>query len=173
MGRCWGHGLRALVVAGVMLGGCTIDFGVGNENANGNTNQNANDNIGTSGQLVVRFRNYLTAEAVRTQFYASTEPLGTIPDDLFVEENLVTANIGLAGSGLLEPLSEDSIALTCTGDITVGTLGGEVLDPESGEVLGQGEMRWVEEAPLGLCGGVVTINYIQDEDGYDARITIE
>lgn len=112
--------------------------------------------------VTVRFRNSTLDEAVDVEFYVANELLANIPDDLFVSQNLFTASLGVAGTGIVTPLREDVITLPCSLDLTIGTLGGRFLDNETGEVRGQGVRRWLEERPLGLCGAVVTFEYAGD-----------
>ena len=113
--------------------------------------------------VTLRFRNSTLDEAVDVEFYATNEPLANIPDDLFVPQNLVTASLGVAGTGIVTPLREDLITFPCSLDLTIGTLGGRFLDNETGEARGQGVRRWLEERPLGLCGTVVTFEYAGDD----------
>lgn len=113
--------------------------------------------------VTLRFRNSTFDEAVDIEFYATNEPLANIPDDLFVPENLFTASLGVAGTGIVTPLREDVITFPCSVDLTIGTLGGRFLDNETGELRGQGMRRWLEERPLGLCGAIVTFEYAGDE----------
>ena len=110
-------------------------------------------------RVTLRFVNQTATLAVDVQFYSSNEPLGVIPDELFVEANLVTRGIGLAGQGILGPGMSDDITFPCTPDLTVGTLGGEFTDAETGDLRGTGVSRWAQEGSLSLCGSVVTFEY--------------
>jgi hypothetical protein len=116
--------------------------------------------------VLVRFRNQSTGPAVEVEFFASNAQLSSVPEDLFVDANRVVTNIGLAGQGILAPGEADFVTLPCSDHLTMGTTGGRFLDRESGEPRGQGQPRWIQHAPLGLCGAAVTINYQQDGDAY-------
>ena len=123
--------------------------------------------------VTVRFRNLAVAEAVDVEFYATNEPLENLPDSLFVAENLVTANIEVAGTGIVQPSRQDTIELPCASSLTVGTRGGSFLENESGEPRGTGVARWAQEAPLGLCGSVVTFEFSGSEGEFTTTLTID
>ena len=132
---------------------------------------------GTGGEAVaeivtIRFRNLTVEEAVDVEFYASQNPMANLPDDLLVEENLVTASIGIAGTGIVQPLEEDVIEFPCEAGLTIGTRGGEFLDNETGEPRGMGEPRWAQEGPLALCGAVVTFEFAGDGVEFATALTI-
>ncbi len=122
--------------------------------------------------VTIRFRNFAVTEAVNVEFYASNNPLAEIPDDLFVEENLVTSSIGVAGTGILEPLSEDTLDFLCTGDLVLGSLGGSFLDNETGDQLGEGEPRWAQDSALELCGREVLFEFSSVAGEFSVRISI-
>ena len=112
----------------------------------------------------VRFLNLTASNAVDVEFFATNEPIATLPDDLFLPANRITASIGVAGTGILEPANQDTIDFPCTPTLTLGTLGGSFVDNETGEPLGMGTARWAQEQPLGLCGGVVTFVYSKNNE---------
>ena len=116
----------------------------------------------------IRFLNLTSANAVDVEFYASNEPVATLPDDLFVPANRITASIGVAGTGILQPANQDTIGFPCTSTLTLGTLGGSFVDNETGEPHGTGTARWIQEQPLGLCGGIVTFVYSRNDELDDA-----
>lgn len=116
----------------------------------------------------VRFLNLTSANAVDVEFYASNEPVATLPEDLFVPANRITASIGVAGTGILQPANQDAIDFPCTPTLTLGTQGGSFVDNETGEPRGMGTARWAQEQPLGLCGGVVTFVYSSNDEQDDA-----
>ncbi|MCH7838657.1 MAG: hypothetical protein IID38_00265 [Planctomycetes bacterium] len=123
-------------------------------------------------EVLVRFVNLTADDAVNIQFHATNTKLVAVPDDLFVEENLITRDLGLAGSGLLAPRTQDEITFPCTDELTLGTLRGEFLDAQTGDVRGNGVRRWAREAPLGLCGFVVTFEFDRDGDDVVTRIKL-
>lgn len=112
--------------------------------------------------VAIRFRNLTADEAVDVEFHATNESLQDLPDDLFVAENLVTTSVGVAGTGIIQPWQQDAIEFPCTANLTIGTRGGSFTDSESGEPRGVGTPRWAQEGPLGLCGAVVTFDFIGD-----------
>ena len=89
-----------------------------------------------------------------------------------MDENRTSANIGVAGTGILQPLHTDEILFPCTADLVIGTTGGTFIDNDTGEVRGNGEMRWVQDAAVGLCGRSVTIGFGPVEDGFITRVSI-
>ena len=122
--------------------------------------------------VTIRFRNLTVNEAIDVEFHASALPLMTLPDDLLVVENLVTASIGVAGTGIIQPLSEDMIQYSCSPGLTIGTAGGSFMDYETGEPRGSGTPRWVEEGPLALCGGVVTFEFAGEGTDSSTILTV-
>lgn len=122
--------------------------------------------------VTIRFRNLTASEAVHVEFYATTQPLGVLPDDLFLPEHLVTASIGIAGTGIIPPQQPDVIEFPCTPTLTIGTLGGTFVDVESGEPRGQGVPRWAQEGPLGLCGSMVTFDFSGDPTAFGTTLSI-
>jgi len=122
--------------------------------------------------VTIRFRNLAVDEAVNVEFYATNDPLVALPDDLFVEANLVTVSIGIAGMGLLEPLSEDTLEFPCTEHLVVGTLGGTFLDNETGERRGAGVTRWAENVALGLCGHKILFEFVNEFGTFTTRVAI-
>lgn len=126
----------------------------------------------TAGEVLIRFRNFSPIDAVNVEFFATNETLGTVPDDLFVEDYRTNANIGVAGTGILEPAHSDAIVLPCTEDLVIGTTGGTFSDNDTGEVRGTGDRRWAQAKALGLCGRAVTFEFAPDNAGFITRITI-
>ena len=123
----------------------------------------------------VRFLNLTASNAVNVEFFASNEPIATLPEDLFLPANRITASIGVAGTGIIQPASQDTIDFPCTPTLTLGTMGGSFVDNETGEPRGIGTARWAQEQPLGLCGGSVTFVYSRNddqEDGFRTRMFI-
>ncbi len=115
---------------------------------------------------------FADTEAVNVEFYSATGPLATLPDDLFVEENLVTVDIGVAGTGILEPFDTDSLLLPCGSELIIGTTGGTFSDNGSGEVRGTGDARWIQASAVGFCGREVVFDYIGVADGFLTQLTV-
>ncbi len=168
-------GLACLAAAG-----CSATIADGDGRQNGNQNRNVNENSASSNanrnsdsapgddEVRVVFRNFST-EAVNVQFYATNSALTSLPDDLFVDANLVTVSIGLAGSALLGPAQMDTIFFECTDNLVIGTGGGAFLDDESGEMVGQGPQRYARQGPQFSCGASIVYTY--DEDGSEFTVT--
>jgi hypothetical protein len=128
---------------------------------------------GTAVETVrIDFWNLSRTAAVDVEFFAANEPLATLPDDLWVPAYRVTASVGVAGTGILEPGNQDSIEFACMPGLTVGTAGGRFLDNETGEFIGSGTARWVQEQPLGLCGSTVTLVFTSNDNGLVTRLYV-
>lgn len=152
-------GLAAAVV------GCSLDMTAGMLPP-GDGTQVADD------MVRIRFKNLTIREAVDVEFYATNKPLENLPVDLFVAESLLTENIGVAGTGIIQPWRQDVIELPCTIDLTIGTRGGSFIDNESGEPRGVGTARWAQEGPLGLCGSTVTFEFSGREGDFTTTLTV-
>ena len=122
--------------------------------------------------VTIRFRNLAVDEAVNVEFYATHGPVTDLPDDLFVEQNLITENVGIAGTGILEPLREDTLSYPCSDQLVIGTLGGTFLDNETGELRGHGVARWAQDVALELCGRRVLIEYSYELGTFGTRIAV-
>ncbi len=120
----------------------------------------------------VRFWNLTGSEAVDVEFFATNQPLVHLPDDLFVAANRITASVGVAGTGIIQPVSQDTIEFPCSPALTIGTAGGSFIDNETGELHGMGTARWAQEGPLGLCGGTVTFLFLTQEDQFTTKLFV-
>ena len=162
--------LARVCVLLLVLSGCSTDFftidPVNNDSPDANSSPLGSD------EVLVRFRNFADTEAVNVEFYSATGPLATLPDDLFVEENLVTVDIGVAGTGILEPFDTDSLLLPCGSELIIGTTGGTFSDNGSGEVRGTGDARWIQASAVGFCGREVVFDYIGVADGFLTQLTV-
>jgi hypothetical protein len=152
--------------AGNTTGGQATVFGSNNGIVNSDEEQ------GRGATVTVRFANITPDAAVDVQFFALQKRDALLPDELFVEENAITRDIGLAGTGILPPAVTDSIEVPCGSDLIIGTQGGIFSDAQTGDVLGLGDSRWLEEIPLGLCGSIVTLEFAPAGDGYASRVLI-
>lgn len=169
--------LAALFVLTTGLSGCGLDITRDMSLGLGDTVTQPADDLAQSPEpsatmVTVRFRNLALTEAVNVEYYATNTTLTTIPDDLFVAENLVTSSIGVAGTGILEPLSEDTLDFPCTSDLVLGSLGGSFLDNETGDLLGEGEPRWAQDSALELCGREVLFEFSSVAGEFSVRISI-
>jgi hypothetical protein len=119
------------------------------------------------------FRNQSTLSAVEVSFYAATGPLESLPDDLFVEANLITSGIGVAGTGIIQPQQFDFLdGFECSENLIIGTSGGRFLDNDTGEERGQGQARWVAASSVGFCGRAVTFTFSDEGDEFTTQVSI-
>lgn len=145
-----------MAIGAMTSGGCAFDM------AEGDVLRPIEVDVSVQNVVTVRFRNFSLIEAVHVEFFASTTVLQNLPDDLFVPENSVTASIGVAGTGIIVPLSEDVLDFPCADGLILGTTGGSFVDNETGASLGVGMSRWAQEGPLALCGHTVTFEYFSE-----------
>jgi len=159
-------------VASAALGlGCPIDLAA-IDSLDDQTDEPAPSQDPTPRTVTVHFRNLAVEDAVDVQFHVSNDPVDALPDGLFVAHNAVATGIGIAGTGILEPLREDSLELPCADGLVLGTAGGAFLDNESGELRGSGAARWVEDAPIGLCGRSVLFEFVNEFGTFTTRVSI-
>jgi hypothetical protein len=156
------------VAAGLWLAGCSIELGPGSD---ADPAPNPSDDRPVE-KVAVRFRNLTQTEAIDVEFYFSPQLLDILPDDLFQDAYRVRANIGVAGTGILVPKSQDVLEFECGDHVTLGTTGGTFLDNETGEPRGTGVPRWAQNGPLNLCGHIVTIDFMAAGEGFETAIRL-
>lgn len=122
--------------------------------------------------VTIAFRNLATTDAVNVEFHTTTDPAATPPQDLFVDANKITANVGVAGTGLLIPGATDVLEVPCDANLVIGTAGGAFVDNETGEATGRGVPRWLDETSAGLCGAIVGFTFSASGDTFLASIEI-
>lgn len=122
--------------------------------------------------VTIRFANLSFTEAVHVDFYATNVPILNLPEELFVPANIITASVGVAGTGVVEARSTDEIKFPCTVNLSLGTTGGRFIDNESGEAKGLGTARWLQEGPLAVCDGVVIFAYRSETTGFDTTVAV-
>jgi hypothetical protein len=116
----------------------------------------------------------LTTATVEAEVFVSTNALENPTEDLFVSENEFTDMVGIAATGLLAPLSSDDVEIPCTADLVVGTAGGRFLDNETGELLGTGTQRVLQQGLVFDCGARVTLLYRSEgDDVFTVDISLE
>lgn len=155
----------------ILFPGCsiTLDPPAGNPSDDGAPGEVPN----AQAFVTVHFRNFAETDAVDVEFYMTDQPLAVVPDDLFVDAFRLRAGIGVAGTGIIEPLSEDVAEFPCGPGLLLGTAGGRFLDNESGDPQGFGTPRWAEEAALGFCGGAISLDFIKRGNGtFDTVVQI-
>jgi len=159
-------------IIGIAAGGCDSLLNDIAEFADTTRTAPDSEVAGPADQFVtIAFRNLANADAVNVEFYTTTTPPENLPEGLFTEENLVTASLGVAGTGLLIPGATDVLEIPCNGNLIVGTAGGEFLDNETGETTGRGVPRWLEATSTGLCGAIVGFTF--DVNGDTFITTVE
>ena len=124
-----------------------------------------------SGQIRVQLVND-SDYAVAVQLYA-TDQTGDAATVLFVEDNLITANVGFAGTGLLPAGEDDEILLNCDSAVMVGTLGGEFVDADTGEVQGTGQQRVLEQDLQFVCTETITLTYRENDDDFSTTLRLD
>ncbi len=165
--------LTGVFVTSVALAGCSA--GPASEGAQGpsdNANSpgdNANSTVPGDASVLVRFMNETNA-VVEAQFHATLDAIGGSAESLFVPQNLVTDDIGVAGTGLLIPRSADTIEWHCSDGLVVGVAGGRFLDPDSGAELGAGTSRIIQQGLVFDCGAAITFTY--QETGYGFTVSV-
>ena len=165
------RGCVAVAMGGLVVGvaggltGCSVDVSAG-------LALPGDDIEAAPAVVTIRFRNFSLETAVNVEFHATNDPLDILPDDLFVADNLVTASVGVAGTGIIQPLSIDVIEFPCTDDLTIGTAGGTFLNNDTGDVIGVGIPRWVGEGQIGLCGSLVTFDFSRRADQFTTDLRV-
>lgn len=124
------------------------------------------------GVVFISFSNLSPTEAVDVQFHATNDPLTVLPDDLFVEATAASAGIGVAGTGIIQPLDDDLIIFPCTANLSMGTAGAIFLDNDSGETRGVAAMRWLQDRPLNLCGRLVAFEFAGTEGNFTVSVSV-
>lgn len=123
--------------------------------------------------VLVRFYNLSMVDAVDVQFHAAEGPLGDVDNELFVEANRVTGQVGVAGTGLLEPGDRDVVNVPCAVGLIIGTQGGAFIGNETGAPQGMGQLRWAAEGAQFSCGAVITFYFTSTSDGYETQMHID
>lgn len=166
--------LLPLLAALIPLGSAGCDFVPGpNGNGDVDTNGDSGEPQPTPGPTVtIRFAN-LTELAVLADVYVSTNGADRTPEALFVDANRLIDGVGLASTGVLVPDSSDSVDAPCTEGMVVATTGGVFRDPNTGEDLGTGAQRILEEGLVFDCGAEITFVYRLEDDGYTVIVTLD
>jgi hypothetical protein len=141
------------------------------DGSNGDNGSDGNGSSVASDRVRVRFVNR-TTWALDVQFYAAPET-GDPATALFIEANRITTDIGFAGSGLLPVLDTDEILLDCANAQMIGTLGGEFLDPETGEASGTGQQRSLTIDQQFTCQETITFIYKMDGETFQTSILVD
>ena len=100
-----GHGWNRPFSIGFVMGLGALTFGGCSIELAEDVSRPIDEDVPARNVVTVRFRNFSLIEAVHVEFFASTTALSNLPDDLFLPENSVTSSIGVAGTGIIVPLS--------------------------------------------------------------------
>ena len=73
---------------------------------------------------------------------------------------------------MLVPNSTDSVQVACVADMLVATTGGVFRDPDSGEDLGTGPERILQEGLVFDCGAEITFVYRMVDDEFTVVVTL-
>jgi hypothetical protein len=164
--RLWKSALTSIITIACV--GCTVSTH-DNQNGNANNHEPPPDDQPGLNSVRIQFRN-LGTNAVDTQFYAADGPFDQLPDDLIVPENLIQAGIGVGGTGILAPFSSDEIELPCSDQLVVGTAGGEFMDADLGNPLGNGPVRFMQAGFQFDCGATLVLEYSQTLGGFTVNL---
>lgn len=127
---------------------------------------------GEENAVTVRFVNH-TARAVDVEFYLTANTVTDIGADLFAPGNKVTAEIGFAGSGLLEAGAADQIVIACDDATALGTTGGLFLNANTGSQLGRGRQLTLFKGLQYGCGDVVTFTYSESGGEFSTGFSVQ
>ncbi len=98
--------------------------------------------------------------AVDTQFFVLNDVSFSQPDDLFADPNQFRRGVGFLSLGVLAPGEIVEVTLQCGTALTIGTTGGQFLDPETGDEVTTGTTRRIATlGPQFDCLDTVTITY--------------
>jgi hypothetical protein len=115
----------------------------------------------------------LTELAVEAEIYISTNGQANTPDTLFTNEYLLTNGVGLASTGVLIPETLDIVQFECDTGLVIGTAGGVFQDAETGEVLGAGVRRLLQEDLVFDCGAIVTFAYREVDGAFTVDVSLD
>lgn len=115
----------------------------------------------------------LTSSALEAQIYIDTNGSSATPETLFTPANLFTDKIGLAASGLIAPAGSDTAEIDCFDGLVLGTDGGSFLDVETGQELGSGEPRLLQQGFVFDCDDEITLIYRFTSGGYQVDVNLE
>ncbi|MCB9866444.1 MAG: hypothetical protein H6816_07405 [Phycisphaerales bacterium] len=166
--------LATLVLAGLIAAtglfgtGCTV---VPSTPDNGDMDTNGTPQPTPGPSVAIRFAN-LTDLAVLADVYVSTNGADLSPDALFVSDNLLMDGVGLASTGVLVPQSTDSVEVPCVDGMVVATTGGVFRDPDTGEELGTGNQRILQQGLVFDCEAEITFVYRLEGDVYEVVVTL-
>ena len=162
--------LYLVVCVASTLTGCSLDIlpETPNENDNGD-----NGGMGVPSRVVeVRLRNLTADIAVDVELHVSSEPVANLPDDLFAEENFFGVGIGLGANGRIGPGQQEVFDVDCDEGMAIGTLGGSFLNAETGELLGSGNQKWLQEGAQFNCGAVILFEYRGEVDDFSTLLSL-
>jgi hypothetical protein len=146
--------------------GCAVEIP---DPGNGDPNGDPQPTPGPT--VTIRFAN-LTDLAVLADVYVSTNGADLDPEVIFTDDNQLTEGVGLASTGVLVPQSTDETEVACIDGIVVATTGGEFRDADTGESLGVGPQRILQEGLVFDCGAIITFVYRLDAGVFNVVVTL-
>lgn len=124
-----------------------------------------------SDSIRVRFVNQ-TSWALGVQFHVSAVQ-GQPDSVLFISANQITQGIGFAGQGFIPPGDVDEVLLGVAQARMIGTLGGDFVDPDTGESAGTGQRRVLILDQQYFGGETITFVFAEVFGRYETRLRIE
>lgn len=121
--------------------------------------------------IAIRFANS-TDLAVLADVYVSTNGADLTPEVIFAPANQLTDGVGLASTGVLVPDSTDAVEIPCSAGMVVATTGGVFRDPDTGEELGTGTQRILQEGFVFDCEAEITFVYREVDGEYTVVVTL-
>lgn len=114
-----------------------------------------------------------TGFVVEAQIFISTNGPGVTPETFFVDSNAFTEGIGLASSGLMAPDSVDVADIKCGEGLVIGTTGGRFLEVETGDEVGVGPPRILQEGLVFDCGSEIALVFRLENGQFTVSVTLE
>jgi len=118
----------------------------------------------SSGKIRIVFRNLTDTYGVDVQFYATGNAVVDPDTDLFIPANHVTGPqddpIGVFGTGIIPPMTEDSVELSCAQARVIGTLGGRFVTQDTGAEVGTGTRRIAVQEQQFNCGETIIFDFL-------------
>jgi hypothetical protein len=114
----------------------------------------------------------LTTKALDVEFYHTANQVTDVDAELFIEANRLT-DVGFAGTGLLEPLTTETVDISCDQARTIGTNGGLFRDADDGSELGRGTRRVLVLNESIQCGETLRLRYTETAGGFETSFTLK
>ena len=168
--------LAMLFVASLLwtLPACDVTVGLPNDNGSeGSDGGDAEPPATIPDPIITLHLANRTDFVVEPQIFVSTNGPGATAETLFVESNGFTEGIGLAASGLMAPDSVDVAEVKCVEGLVIGTTGGRFLDAETGDELGIGLLRILQEGLVFDCGAEIALIFRLENGEFTTSVALE